>query len=208
MPFKESSIVSQREELCRLALAPGANRRELSRRFGVSPTTLYGWLARYLADGSAGLADRSRRPMSSPTRTSAAMEQRVLEVRGDDPWGGRKLRRILQDEGMEGVPSASPITEILRRHGKLDGPGAGEPRAWIRFEYPNPNDMWQMDFKGHFPTGSGRCHPLTVIDDHSRFALVLGACADETAKTVSERLLRVFHEHGLPRTILADNGSP
>ena len=208
MPFKESSIVSEREELCRQALLPGANLSELGRRFGVSRPTVYKWLERYRAEGVHGLHDRSRRPRSSPRRTSAEVVQRVLVLRRDVPWGGRKLRRLLQDDGVVAVPSGSTITQILRRHGKLDGPRAGEARGHMRFEHPEPNDLWQMDFKGHFPLEAGRCHPLTVLDDHSRFSLTIGACRDEQAKTVAMWLERLFEEHGLPKRILADNGSP
>lgn len=169
MPFQERSIVLHREEFCRLALLAGANRRELCRRFGIGPATAYKWLGRFKAEGSAGLVDRSRRPLLSPERSSAAVEAQVLEVRAAHPaWGGRKIRRVLQNEGVRCVPAASTVTAILRRHRMLDGPGAGEPRAWQRFEHARPNDLWQMDFKGHFALGEGRCHPLTVVDDHSR----------------------------------------
>jgi len=89
-----------------------------------------------------------------------------------------------------------------------DDPRAGQPRSWTRFEHPEPNDLWQMDFKGHFPLGEGRCHPLTVLDDHSRFALAIGACADERTKTVARWLERLFEQHGLPERILTDNGPP
>ena len=41
--------------------------------------------------------------------------------------------------------------------------------ALRRFEHAAPNELWQMDFKGHFALESGRCHPLTVLDDHSRY---------------------------------------
>ena len=208
MPFKESSIVSQREELCRLALLPGANVSELGRRFGVSRPTIYKWRERYRAEGAAGLADRSRRPHTSPSRTPAEVEALVLGEREQEVWGGRKLYRILKDKGMAGVPSASTITEILRRNGKLDGPRTGQPRDCIRFEHPEPNDLWQMDFKGHFALGEGRCHPLTVLDDHSRFALAVGACADERTKTVARWLERLFEQYGLPERILTDNGPP
>jgi transposase InsO family protein len=208
MPFRESSIVSQREELCRLALLAGANVSELSRRFGVSRPTVYKWRDRYRVEGAAGLEDRSRRPRTSPSKTAPAVEALVLALRKEDPWGGRKLRRMLQDQGMDPVPSGSTITEILRRHGQLDGPGAGQPRGWTRFEHPAPNDLWQMDFKGHFALGSGRCHPLTVLDDHSRFALAIGACGDERTKTVAGWLERLFEQYGLPERILTDNGPP
>src|SRR5882724_6539499 len=157
MPFKECSIVSQREEFCRLALAPGANVRGLCRRFGLgSPRTAYKWIERYRAEGPAGLRDRSRRPHASPSRSSAALEARIAALRAEHScWGGRKLRRLLEWEGVAPAPSASTITEILRRHGLLDGLGTGEARDWIRFEHPEPNDLWQMDFKGHFAMARG-----------------------------------------------------
>jgi transposase InsO family protein len=133
----------------------------------------------------------------------------VLALRDEHPcWGGRKLRKLLERAGVGAVPSASTITEVLRRHGRLDGPRAGRARDFVRFEHAEPNDLWQMDFKGHFALGDGRCHPLTLIDDHSRYALEIGACADERAATVRGRLERLFERFGLPRRILADNGPP
>ncbi|MEG3148241.1 IS481 family transposase [Sphingomonas sp. RT2P30] len=209
MPFKESSILSQREEFCRLALLPGSNVSELCRRFGIGRTAGYKWIERYRRAGTAGLCDRPRRPLTSPSRTPDAVEAQVLALRAEHPcWGGRKLRRLLEWDGVERPPSASTITEVLRRAGKLDGPRAGEARGYCRFEHPEPNDLWQMDFKGHFALDRGRCHPLTLTDDHSRYALEIGACADERTATVQERLEGLFRRYGLPRRMLADNGPP
>jgi len=200
--------MDRREEFVRLACSPGARMGELCRRFGVSRSNGYKWLARYAAEGGAGLEERSRRPHRTPGQTGDELAARVLAVRSEHPaWGGRKIRRVLQNEGWS-APSASTITEILRRAGQLDGPGAGEARGWTRFEHAQPNDLWQMDFKGHFALEAGRCHPLTVLDDHSRYALEVGACADERTATVQGRLTEVFRRYGLPRRILADNGSP
>ena len=208
MPFQECSIVSQREEFCRLAQQAGANLRELCRRFGVAPATGYKWLGRYRRLGSAGLADGRRRPLSSPLQTAAELEAAVLSVRAEHPmWGGRKIRRVLERQGLK-APAASTITAILRRHGQLDGPRAGERRDFLRFEHAAPNDLWQMDFKGWFALERGRCHPLTLLDDHSRYALEIGACGNEQEGTVKARLEAVFRRYGLPRRILADNGPP
>jgi transposase InsO family protein len=207
--------MDRREEFVRLATQEGANVSELCRRFGVSRSNAYKWLGRHEAEGRAGLEERSRRPKHSPHQTDPEMEARVLAVRTEHPaWGGRKIRKVLKRETkvlkQEELPppSASTITEILRRAGGLNGPGAGEKRDFIRFEHAMPNDLWQMDFKGHVPMEVGRCHPLTVLDDHSRYALELGACSNERTATVRERLTAVFGRYGLPRRILADNGSP
>lgn len=209
MPWKEVSAVDLREEFTMLALSEGSNIRDLCRRYDISPTTGYKWLARHAREGRAGLQDRSRRPEHSPGRTPAALEARVLALRDEHPaWGGRKLRRRLLDLGITDAPGASTITGILRRNGRLDKAGPARQRPFVRFERAAPNDLWQMDYKGHFDTGRGRCHPLTVLDDHSRFSVCLEACADESAATVRQRLTAVFRRYGLPWRILADNGAP
>ena len=84
----------------------------------------------------------------------------------------------------------------------------GSP-AFTRFERSEPNDLLQMDYKGHFPLADGRrCHALTMLDDHSRYSLVLQACAAETREEVQRHLTAAFVRHGLPRQILCDHGSP
>jgi transposase InsO family protein len=137
------------------------------------------------------------------------MEARVLAVREEHPaWGGRKIARRLADLGQEGVPAPSTVTEILRRHGRLDIAECERHRAFERFERSRPNELWQMDFKGHFAMAEGRCHPLTVLDDHSRYAIGLRACGDETEGTVRGQLSGLFRRYGLPEAMLADNGPP
>ena len=192
-----------------LAHQEGANIRELCRRFGISPDTAYTLLARYRREGMDGLRDRSRRPLHAPTRTDAATEAAVCAVRVAHPsWGGRKIRRYLLDRRQPAAPAASTITGILRRHGLLDVGAAAEHRAWQRFAAVAPNDLWQMDFKGHVAVRHGRCHPLTVLDDHSRYSLAIEACGDERSGTVQARLIALFRRYGLPWRLLADNGPP
>ena len=81
MPWREQSVMEQREEFVRLASTPGANISELCRRFGISRNKGYKWLRRYAAEGRAGLGDRSRRPKLSPLRTKVAVETQVLQIR-------------------------------------------------------------------------------------------------------------------------------
>ena len=209
MAWLEKSIMSQREEFMSLFSQEAANRRELCRRFKISPTVGYRLLQRYRQDGVSGLADRSRRPHHSPERTSAAMEAAVLALRDENPvWGGRKIRRRLRDLGALEVPSISTITAILHRHDRIDAAESSKHRAWERFERPAPNELWQIDFKGHFEIGNGRCHPLTVLDDHSRYSIGIRACRDERETTVRQELTAAFRCHGLPDRMLMDNGPP
>ena len=209
MPWKEVSRMSLRTQFVQAATLPDANISQLASRFGISRPTAYKWLRRAL-DGEP-VAERSRKPLSSPARTQEATERLILEARERFPaWGGRKLRAHLSRSSPGSVlPSPSTITAILRRHCLLSGPKAGMPGNWQRFERPSPNDLWQMDFKGHFGLTDGtRCHPLTVLDDHSRYAVGLVACADERAETVREALTLLFSRHGLPAGMLMDNGPP
>jgi transposase InsO family protein len=212
MPFEGRGVDEVRREFAELANREGANLAELCRRYGVSRPTGRLWRDRYRAAGAAGLAERSRRPRSSPGRTPDGVEAAVLALRDAHPaWGGRKLHHALRAGGgldPGAVPAPSTITAILERHGRLR-PAEERVRPWRRFEREEPNDLWQMDFMGHRALAAGgRVHPLAVLDDHSRFALVLAACPDRRRETVRPRLEAAFRRHGLPRAILADNGPP
>lgn len=209
MPWQEVSAVSLRAEFVALANQDRANVRALCRQFQISPPTAYKWLARFACDGPTGLVDRSRRPHHSPTRTSAEVEANVIALRDAHPtWGGRKVSARLEHRGQV-APQPSTVTEILRRHGRLES-AERVPHAWRRFERAEPNQLWQMDFKGHIPLaqGAGRCHPLTILDDHSRFNIALAACPDEQAHTVQHHLIDRFRRYGLPDAMLMDNGAP
>ncbi len=215
MPWQESSAMSLRLAFVQQASAPDANLSALCAQYGISRPTGYKWLARFQQEGVAGLAEQSRRPTTSPTHTTATWEQRIVALRRQHPaWGGRKLRARLQAlDPQTTPPAASTITAILQRQGLL-APRAPSERgrsAPQRSTHPAPNDLWQMDFKGPLPLTTppgARCHPLTVLDDHSRFALGLLACANEQHATVQAALTRLFRTYGLPQRILCDNGAP
>ena len=207
MPWNEVSVVDQRREFVRLASVEGANRRELCRRFGISAETGYKWLQRSDA-GDVGLADRSRRPLTSPQRSAATVETAVLAIRDAHPaWGARKIAACMARDNAD-VPACSTVHAILVRHGRI-GPLPGGPRATLRFEKEAPNLLWQMDFKGWVAMGNGqRLHPLTVVDDHSRFALCLAAGVSQTNVAVQAMLTPVFQRYGLPQAMFVDNGTP
>lgn len=211
MVWRERTAMAEREDFVAMVMASegAVSFRELCRRFGVSPKTGYKWLGRARSEAPDWSADRSRRPKSSPGRTPQAMEEKVVEARLEHPqWGGRKLHHLLCDQGVENVPAPSTITGILHRYGLMaaDHPSA-HPHTQ-RFEHPRPNDLWQLDFMGHLPTATVRLHPLTLIDDHSRYALGLWACANERRVTVEAHLTSIFQRVGLPLAILTDNGPP
>src|SRR3984893_17615472 len=206
MPWREGSIMDQRREFVRLAMQGGVNRRGLWRGVDIHPDTGYKWLGRWQSE--QGLADRSRRPHTSPQRTGNELEERILAVRDAHPaWGARKIVRCLEREGVSS-PAVSTVHEILRRSGRIKVP-AGGAVASQRFEMPAPNLLWQMDFKGWVRLcKEAQCHTLTVVDDHSRYDLCLQACADQRGDTVRDRLELTFRHYGLPEAFFVDNGSP
>lgn len=208
MPWYKETVMSQRREFVGL-IGSSAKVSDACRRFGISRRTGYKWLDRFEAEGEEGLKDRSRRPFVSPNKTPDEVEQLILRAREGHPaWGGRKLKRWLEDRSVEGLPAPSTITEILRRHGRIDPEESRKHEPFQRFEAPQPNDLWQMDFKGPFEIRTQACHPLTVLDDHSRFALVLEACEEQTRSVVKGHLETAFEAYGLPRVMLVDNGPP
>ena len=86
-----------------------------------------------------------------------------------------KTNQIPRREGLSrSLLRQRTITEILRRKGRLNMTHPSAQGPWQRFEYAAPNELWQMDFKGLIRTVDRQvCHPLTVLDDHSRFNLAL-----------------------------------
>lgn len=206
MPWKEASEMSLRTEFVALAHRPGNTIAELCRRFSISRTTAYKWLAR--AAAKEPLNNRSRRPHTSPRKTASERECMVVSLRDTYPdWGGRKLSKVLmRDYQLEVAPST--VNHILRRHDRLGSTVGAPPKPWKRFEHEAPNELWQMDFKGPVQVGRVRCDPLTVLDDHSRFNLVLGSNTDMSGNTVRQWLTEAFRRYGLPRRMNMDNGTP
>jgi len=208
MPWQECSTMSLRQEFLALAQNEGVNFSELCRRFGISRKTGYKWRRRYREKGVTGLADRSRRPQHSPRRSPPAIEEKVLAVRDEYGWGARKIKSCLERAG-EGPLAKSTVHAILLRHKLVTHSLKETVGSYRRFEKERPNQLWQMDFKGYFHLGTQeQCHPLTVLDDHSRYSLCLEACRNEQTATVQQRLTAIFRRYGLPERMLMDNGPP
>jgi len=179
--------------------------KELCKEFQISCRTGYTWWNRYKADGLGGMQERSRRPHHSPRRTKEETEKRVVELRQARPdWGARKLRKLLERESTH-LPT-STIHRILLRY-DLVRDNDRHCLATKRFEREKPNQLWQMDFKG--PKGWNQpVGPLSVLDDHSRYALALESTGNTQTQGVRTVLERVFRESGVPEEMLMDHGTP
>jgi len=180
MPWMERNRMDERIEFVVQATQPGVNKSALCRRYGISRPTGDKWIARYLAGGSDAMVEQSRRPHTSPSRTAPEIEARVIAMRQQRyqrGWGAKKIHHELRQQGLKPLPSVSTINAILKRHGLIDPEASAKAKAWQRFEAAEPNDIWQMDFKGEFKGAHHRyCYPLTILDDHSRFNLAIKAC--------------------------------
>jgi hypothetical protein len=152
------------------------------------------WCERYRQAGIAGIAEHSRRPHQSPTQTSAEREQRVVEMRQRYPeWGARKLQVLLARERVE-LARGTIHRVLLRRD--LVRESDRRRQALKRYEREEPNQLWQMDYKS--PQGwNAAVGPLSVLDDHSRYLLLLQAVWSNHGAHVREQLKGVFMSCGV-----------
>ena len=205
MAWRSVPVEEQRVRFVVAASRNSGSLTGLCAEFGISRPTGYLWLGRYRAGGVAAMAERSRRPRSSPRRTEEALEERVVALRQQRPdWGARKLAVLLGREGLR-VPPAT-VHRILLRHGLVRSEDR-HPQALRRFAREQPNQLWQMDFKS--PKGWGQpVGPLSVLDDASRYAIALDGTWTTRAEAVQERLIAAFTACGLPDAMLMDHGTP
>lgn len=196
------------EQKVRFVVAAARREKPLSalcEEFGISRPTGYLWWRRYEQAGLAGLSDRSRRPKQSPRQTAAEVERRVVELRQRYPdWGARKLQVLLTREQVE--VTRSTVHRILLRHSQVRDSDRHR-QAPGRFQRGTPNELWQMDFKS--PKGwNAAVGPLSVLDDCSRYLLVLQAVWTNHGELVREQLASAFTRCGVPQAMLMDHGIP
>lgn len=209
MPWKEISPMTQKITFLELFLSEQYTVVDLADLFSISRKTAYKWIERYYKQGIEGLEEMSRQPLQSPKAISLEMETKILQIREKFPvWGARKLKKYLENQGLESLPSESTFNRILKKNGCISPENSAKRQKFIRFEHAKPNDLWQMDFKGFFKINNIRCNPLTILDDNSRFAICLESCHNQTETTVKQKLINTFRDYGLPSRMTMDNGAP
>lgn len=203
MPWSAPLVSELRTALIQAVRTAKRSVTDVCRDFGVSRKTAYKWLARHDTNPETPPVDRSRRPRSSPTRTADDLEAAVLAVRDQHGWGPRKIVAYLCNHDRP-APPVRTAAAILRRHNRVRTSPLS-PEALQRFERPEANDLWQLDFKGFLWVGRQKIFPLSVLDDHSRYLLAADPCTDQTMATAWKTLWNLFGEVGLPNAILCDN---
>lgn len=206
MPWKTESVMEQRLEFVIEARSKKETVSSLCRRYEVSRKTGYKWLKRYQTAGTiAALNDQTRRPHRSPRRTSRDRERRVLALRDEKGWGADKIQYVIAKEGVK-LPAIT-IHRILQRHDRIK-PDSRARLTTKRFARESCNELAQMDFKGEYPlSGGGKCYPLSLLDDCSRFLLGLWPRSGTDAPGAQQVLEAHFREVGVPLEMLMDHGS-
>jgi transposase InsO family protein len=205
MPWARTDVSNERVKFVVRAASGKERMTALCREFGVSRPTGYRWRHRFQKGGSVtAVVERSRRPAHSPSQTEAEKEERVEALRREYGWGGKKIEVLLREEGTS--LTVTTINRILKRRGLIGRKDSNAP-AVERFERSTPNELWQMDGKGEYHASDGTCYPLSILDDHSRYAVGLYGLPAFTAERVYPCLVHAFERYGVPEAMLMDRGT-
>jgi transposase InsO family protein len=215
MPWSGTETDVERQRLVELVRKDGITVVEAARLFGVSEKTAFKWLAVHREEGTGGLSDRSRAPLTNPRAHEAEMKELLVAGRREHPhWGPRKL-----------------VAFLALRRPNLDLPAPSTVGLWLKAEglvrerrhkrspeylgvgpFPPvqaPNDVWCTDYKGEFRVGNGeKCFPLTLTDAHTRFLIRCTAMRQISGLRAQQEMESAFREYGLPSAMRSDNGSP
>ena len=208
MSWKAKGLKIMRAEFVKRVLENEKSKAALCREYGISRPTGDKWIARY--EAGEEMSDHSRAPCAKPNMIPIEIEEQIVDYRKRYPAiGAVKMKRMLENEGCEGLPCAKTFNNVFMRNGLITREASLAATPCTRFEKTYPNEMWQGDFKGHFEMKDGkRCHPLNINDDYSRFNLCSEALGAETIDMVRPVMQRLFEEYGLPFSFLCDNGNP
>jgi transposase InsO family protein len=203
--------MSQRTEFALRALQT-ENFRALCREYGISPRVGYKWKKRLLEEGMGRLEEHSRRPKTSPHLLSEEEVCRIVALRvRHKHWGARKLQEIYERRHGE-APSESSFKRVFERTGLVEkrhkrraslGGRIGDTR-----KAQSSNEVWTIDFKGWWHDAQGRCEPLTVRDEWSRYLLEVRALENARTETLRVCFEKLFERFGVPQAIRSDNGVP
>ena len=189
----------------------GRSKAAVARDYGVARSWVCELVRRFEAEGEAGLEPRSRRQHRSPGRTPDDVEDAIVRWRkhlaeqGLDA-GAETIAVHLRAE-LGAAPGVSTIWKVLSRRGFVTPQPRKRPvSSYTRFEADQPNECWQTDFT-HVRLRNGRdVEVLNFLDDHSRYLIACRAHYVTTSPAVVAVFRDAVNDHGLPASILSDNG--
>lgn len=193
-------------------LVEGRSKSEVARDYGLSRRWVITLVQRYLAEGQAGLEPRPRRPRTSPSRISDELEDQIVAVR-------KELDQLGHDNGAQTIaehlrrrhghsPAGSTIWRVLTRRGFVVPQPHKRPKSsFVRFQAEQPNERWQLDIT-HVQLADGTdVEVLNLLDDHSRLCVGSDARRVFKAADVVTSFTQAAAAHGLPASMLSDNGA-
>jgi transposase InsO family protein len=205
--------MDQRIEFAMKAIAC-ENFGQLCRQYGISRKTGYKWRERFVENGLGGMGEHSRRPRSHSQELPEAVVCEIVRLKqAHRHWGPRKIRVLYKRKHKGQAPSESSFKRVLAKAGltqprKRRRASQGGRIACGRVAQA-PNEVWTVDFKGWWWSGTGvRVEPLSVRDECSRMILELRAVEDACTGTIRSYFEALFWHHGLPGAIRSDNGPP
>jgi transposase InsO family protein len=205
----ERKVVSMEAKLLAVFTAGiEVNVRRLCAELGISRQSFYKYRRRWAAEGPAGLVERSRRPLRSPAETPVVVEDEIVRL--------RKGLRV--DNGAQAIAwqlgrggtlvSAATVHRILVRRGMVIPRPERRPKSsWRRFEWPRPNDAWQIDATQWVLSDNREVWIMDVLDDHSRVLVAARVCDGPTGAAAWDALGHAIAEWGVPAHVMSDNGS-
>ena len=207
--------MSQKIEFVERAMKPGARMAALCREYEISRETGYKWLKRFKREGSDGLDERTRRPLTATLATADELVVAILELRAKYPRRGpKKLFVFLDRKFGAATPSVATIARVLKRLGLVRQRSRFGRAVSLVAQRPQvrataPNEIWTVDFKGWWRARDGqRCEPLTVRDAFSRLVLAVKVMSSTALADVRSVFEALFKKYGIPQVIQCDNGTP
>ncbi|MDX6226626.1 MAG: hypothetical protein QOI76_16 [Frankiales bacterium] len=193
-------------------LIEGRDKSAVARDYGLSRRWVQTLVARYLAEGDAGLQPRSRRPAGSPNQTPPTVETRIVEIRKDLDRHGHEAgaatirEHLLREAGS--APAVSTIWRILSARGFVTPQPHKRPKSsYLRFAAEQPNERWQSDIT-HWTLADGTdVEVLHWLDDHSRLLLTSTARRVFKGPDVEASYTHTAAHYGDPASVLTDNGA-
>jgi transposase InsO family protein len=194
-------------------LVEGQSVKEVCEAHDISRSWLYELIARYRQGGEEGLRPQSKRPQSSPSRVSAAVEEEIVALRkeltdlgvdaGAQTIHYHLARRHRRHKRL--VPSVATIWRVLARRGFIVAQPQKRPRSsWRRFQAELPNECWQADVTHWALADGSEVEILNMIDDHSRLLVASRAFGIIKAPDVVETFHQAAATWGLPASMLTD----
>ena len=209
-----------RGEIVRRVMVLRETPRAVATALGVSPRTVAKWLARYRAEGEAGLADRSSRPHAMPSATPVDMNDQVIALHRQRLCGKQIAKELRL--------SPATVSRILRKARLSRMRDLDPPEPVRRYERAYPGELIHIDIKklgrfdrvGHRITGDrhGQSNARGIgwefvhvcIDDASRiaFSQVLPDEKKESATAFLQAAIEYYRSLGVAITrVMTDNGS-